>query len=254
MCEAKGHPKHPDGRRCCGQSLILRSVTYTEIVLSNSVSQYEATAHEPVEVYTDEDGKPALSPTWVQKVWRSMVEVHKKWVRLREKRADLRAEQEATELARIAKLESEAEERLAQKRLTAVMAAHRKLDQASDVLQVAALDVVGLDDDGDVLAKRKAVSKKARKEADKAAAVSEKMTSRLVFPLTPSQEKRLRTALIKAEATEAAAGYLEGSMERAPDMAAAKWNLARARSDWAEAEAELIKAEAVVGIIQEEIK
>lgn len=248
MCEAKGSKRHPEGRRCPGTTRLARAMTYTEIKLDEAVQVFSATAASQNVVSEDAEKTGELSPGWIKKLLAAAMEVHRKIIRLREKRAAARAEREQEEAERIAQIEEEDARKAAEAKERRIKAAYKKLDQASDAQTEAALDLELLKDPqhpGGV-ERRKTLLKEAEKESRSAQSAISRLEVKINTDggeYTPSQLKRLETLHRTLEAASALVEHLEGAQERCPDLRAARLNYAQARSHWDDCEREVIAAE-----------
>lgn len=247
MCEAKGSKRHPEGRRCPGTTRLARAMTYTEIKLDEAVQGFSATAASQKVVSEDAEKAGELSPSWIKKLLAAAMEVHRKLIKLRDKRAATRAEREQEEAERIAAIEEEDARKAAETKERRIKTAYKKLDEASDRQTEAALDLELLKDPqhpGGV-ERRKTLLKEAERQARSAQAAISRLEVKIGTDgeYTPSQLKRLETLHRTLEAASALVEHLEGAQERCPDLRAARLNYAQARSHWDECEREVIAAE-----------
>lgn len=243
MCRKKS-ARHPEGVRCRDR----RALTYTAMVLDQAVEKFAKAASEPATTEAPAAGQePSLSPGWIQKLWAAALEVHKKVIRLKAKRAQARADREAEAQEAIEAAEVEAERQRLEQREARIKAAYKKLDDASDNLLVASMDHELLEDDAypGPEERRTMLLKEAKAEATKAVRASQKLALAFAEADQPSSSlmKRLAAAEVKEAAAVQLVEHLEGSITRAPTRKDAAWRLGQARGAWAEAEQALIEAE-----------
>lgn len=249
MCVEIGNVKHPQGRRCTGQRSAQRALTYTELRLNESMGAFasaNSTAAPAASVEQSQD-EPKLATSWIKRLWEAAMDVQRKIIRLREKRAAVRAEHEAEEAERIAALEAEADRKAAEAKASKVKAATRAYDAAYDYAMQTWLDLQLLESSEYPSGpeRRKILLKESKTQALQAARGITKIEATISIEgdYTPSQLKRLETLHRTQAAAAELVSTLETAIKEAPDLATARMRHAKAVSAQHDADVELTAAE-----------